>query len=229
MPKIIIDMTLSLDGFIAGPDDTRAQPFGSRDAMRLHDWLLGGSELYGASSFLRPEGRNRDFVDAMFRETGALLTGRRTYDLVNGWGGSHPIPGLPVVVLTHAPPDDAPQGKSAFTFCRSVEEAVAAAAAQAGDKDVMVHGASTAQQLLAAGLADELRLHAAPILLGDGRRLFARNADALPLELIASVATPQAIHMHYRVLHWTAHRIGLADAAGHRGVDRGPLKSAASA
>jgi dihydrofolate reductase len=157
MSKVIIDMSLSLDGFIAGPADTPDQPFGSRSAQRLHDWLLAGSELYEESTFLRPEGRNRELVDAMFRTTGALLTGRRTYDLVNGWGGSHPISGLPVIVLTHAPPTDVPRGKSSFTFCTGLKEAVDAARAQAKEKHVMVHGASTAQQLLAVRLADELR------------------------------------------------------------------------
>lgn len=199
MSNVIIDMSLSLDGFIAGPADTPDQPFGSRNAQRLHDWLLAGSELYEGSTFLRPEGRNRELVDAMFRTTGALLTGRRTYDLANGWGGSHPIPGLPVIVLTHAPPTDVPRGKSSFTFCTGLKEAVDAARAQAKEKDVMVHGASTTQQLLAARLADELRLHVAPLLLGGGRRLFERSADDLPLEMIETVATPQAVHTRYRV------------------------------
>jgi dihydrofolate reductase len=198
-PKVIVEMTLSLDGFIAGPNDTPSQPFGGRNAKRLHDWLLTGSEPYEANTFFRPEGKNRNFVDNLFRTTGALLTGRRTYDLVNGWNGSHPIPGLPVVVLTHAPPRDVPEGKSAFTFCTGLTEAVDAARAQANGKDVMVHGASTTQQLLAAGLIDELRLHVAPLLLGDGRRLFERSAEDLPLEMIETVATPQAIHMRYRV------------------------------
>jgi len=200
MSKIIIEMSLSLDGFIAGPGDTPEQPFGSRNAQRLHDWLFVGSEPYAQNAFFRPEGRNREFVDALFHTTGALLAGRRTYDLVKGWGGSHPIPGLPVVVLTHAPPSNVPKGRSSFTFCADVKEAVDAARAQAKEKDVMVHGAVTTQQLLAARVVDELRLHVAPVLLGEGRRLFECCADDIPLELIGTVATAQAIHMRYRVL-----------------------------
>jgi dihydrofolate reductase len=192
-------MSLSLDGFIAGPNDTPDQPFGGRSAQRLHDWLLVGPEPYEGNAFFRPEGQNRELVDALFHTTGALLTGRRTYDLVNGWEGSHPIPGLPVVVLTHTPPTNVPKGKSSFTFCTDVKVAVAAARAQAKEKDVMVHGASTTQQLLAAGLVDELRLHIAPLLLGDGRRLFERSAEDVQLEMIRNVATPQAIHTRYRV------------------------------
>jgi len=199
MSKIVIEMSLSLDGFIAGPDDTPQQPFGTRNAQRLHDWLLVGPEPYEENAFFRPEGQNREFVDALFHTTGALLTGRRTYDLVNGWGGSHPIPGLPVVVLTHAPPSDIPKGKSSFTFCTNLKDAVEAAKRQANEKDVMVHGASTTQQLLTAGLADELRLHVAPLLLGGGRRLFERTADDVRLEMIETVATLQAVHIRYRV------------------------------
>lgn len=126
--------------------------------------------------------------------------GGRTYDLVNGWGGSHPIPGLPLVVLTRALPSNVPNGKSSFTFCAGVKEAVDAARAQAKEMDVIVHGAVTTQQLLAAGLADELRLHVAPVLLGDRRRLFECGADDVPLESIGTVATERAIHMRYRVL-----------------------------
>ena len=200
MAKVVIDMTLSLDGFIAGPNDSAAQPLGGRNGMRLHDWLLSGSEPYGTSTFLRAEGRNREFLDALFRTTGALLTGRRTYDLVNGWGGSHPIPGLPIIVLTHSPPVDVPKGNSTFTFCtRGVAEAVEVAKTQAGDKDIVVHGANVTQQLLAARLVDELRLHVAPLLLGDGRRLFDRATDVVELETIETVATAQAVHLRYRI------------------------------
>jgi dihydrofolate reductase len=200
MSKVAVEMSLSLDGFVVGPDDRPGQPFGGRNAQRLHDWLLVGGEPYPGNAFFRPPGRNLDFVDVLFRTTGALLTGRRTYDLVDGWGGSHPIPGLPVVVLTHRAPTDVPKGKSSFIFCtKGVEEAVEAAKKLAKEKDVIVHGASTTQQLLAAGLVDELRLHVAPLLLGDGRRLFERNADDVPLEMIETVATPQAVHIRYRV------------------------------
>jgi hypothetical protein len=90
MTKIVVDMSMSLDGFIAGPDDTPAQPFGNRNAEQLHDWLFSGRELH-PEGFLRPEGRNVQLVDAMYSSTGAWLCGRRLYDLVNGWNGSHPL------------------------------------------------------------------------------------------------------------------------------------------
>jgi len=106
---------------------------------------------------------------------------------------------LPVVVLTHSPPTDVPQGKSSFTFCADPKEAVAAARAQAKGKDVIVHGASTTQQPLEAGLVDELRLHVAPLLLGDGRRLFERGTRDVQLEMLENVATPETVHVRYRV------------------------------
>src|SRR6185437_10648080 len=123
MPRVVVEMSLSLDGYIAGPGDVPGHAFGGRSAHRLHDWLFSGPEPYERNAFFRPQGRNREFVDGLFEKTGAMLTGRRTYDLVNAWGGSHPIPGLPVVVLTHAPHSIVPQGRSAFTFCRGVREA----------------------------------------------------------------------------------------------------------
>jgi dihydrofolate reductase len=194
-------MSMSLDGFVAGPHNKPGQPFGERNAQRLHDWLLTGPTLYEGTTFVRPAGdANRKFFDTIFKTTGALLCGRRTYDLANGWGGSHPIPGLPVVVLTHNPPKDFPKGKSSFTFCTNVKDAVEAAKKQAKDKDVMVHGGITTEALLAAGLVDELRLHVAPLILGGGSRMFPDGKRDIALELIESVATPQATHLRYRVL-----------------------------
>ncbi|HZP77999.1 MAG TPA: dihydrofolate reductase family protein [Pseudolabrys sp.] len=198
MSRVVIEMSVSLDGFIAGPDDTPANPFGGNDARRLHDWFVSGSEPYPRNAFFRPQGANRDVIDALFENTGALLTGRRTYDLVGGWGGSHPMAGLPVVVLTHRTSTRAPKGQSHFTFCDDIAGAVAAAKRAAGSKDVMVHGAATTQQLLAAGLVDELSLHVAPILLGAGRPLFASGAPIL-LEPLQVIATPQVTHLRYRV------------------------------
>ena len=198
MAKIVVDMSLSLDGMIAGPDDIAGQPIGGRDAIRLHNWLFSGKDLYPGSTFMRPEGKNIEIVDRMYRNTGALLTGRHTYDLVNGWGGSHPITGLPVVVLTHNPPAQPPVGHSHFTYCTNLAEAAAAAKAQAHDKDVMVHGASTTQQLLDENLADELWLHLNPLLLGAGRPLFGPSRKSLELELVETVVTPQAVHLRYR-------------------------------
>jgi dihydrofolate reductase len=201
MPKIIIDMSLSLDGMIAGPNDTPAAPIGGRDAIRLHDWLLSGTELYPGSDFIKPSGGpNHQVVERMYHGVGALLTGRRTYDLVKGWNGSHPITGLPVVVLTHNPPSDVPVGRSSFTYCATLADAVAAAQRQAGTKDVMVHGASTTQQLLDTGLADELWLHLNPMLLGAGRPLFGPNSKAIELELTESIVTREAVHLRYRVI-----------------------------
>jgi dihydrofolate reductase len=201
MTKVIVDMSLSLDGMITGPDDSVSQPAGGRDGMRTLDWMLAGSQLYEGSSFMRPTGKNWELVDAMYKTTGAVLTGRRTYDFANAWGGSHPITGLPVVVLTHTPPEEAPRGRSRFTYVSNVHEAVETAKRQAEGKDVMTHGASTTQQLLDAGLVDELWLHVAPRLLGAGKPLFGETTVPVNLEIVEVIPTKEAVHLRYRVLH----------------------------
>jgi len=200
MAKIIVDMSLSLDGMITGPNDSSAQPAGERDGMQTLNWMLAGPELYESSTFMRPTENNLEVVDAMYKTTGALLTGRRTYDYASGWGGSHPITGLPVVVLTHTPPKEIPQGHSTFTYIGDLHAAVETAKVQAGEKDVMAHGASTTQQLLDAGLLDELWLHVAPRLLGAGKPLFGHTAAPVDLEMVETIPTREAVHIRYRVL-----------------------------
>ena len=101
------------------------------------------------------------------------MTGRRTYDIAGAWGGSGPIPGIPVFVLTHRVPKQVPQGESRYTFVTDgVECAIAQAKAAAGDRDVSLMGASVAQQGIRAGLVDEIQIHLVPLLLGGGVRLF---------------------------------------------------------
>jgi dihydrofolate reductase len=200
MTKVVVDMSLSLDGMITGPEDSASQPAGGRDGMRTLDWMLAGPRLYDESTFMRPTDKNWELVDRMYKTTGALLTGRRTYDHASAWGGSHPIPGLPVVVLTHRPPGDVSPGKSKFTYVGDLHEAVASAKTQAGDKDVMAHGASTTQQLLEAGLVDELWLHIAPRLLGAGKPLVGHTSAPIDLEMLEVVPTAEAVHLRYRVL-----------------------------
>jgi dihydrofolate reductase len=144
----------------------------------------------------------------MFRTTGAILTGRRTYDITHGWKGTHPLNGVPVIVLTHRVPDEAdvPRGQSKFFYVTDgVASAVAKAKAEAGDKNVGILGASAANQCLAAGLVDELYLHVAPILLGGGVRLFDKlgSTEGIKLEELGAQATAKATHLRYRVVRGT--------------------------
>ena len=100
MTKIVIDMTMSLDGYVAGPGDDQQNPLGLHDGMRIFDWYGSGTEEIGSPLFKPAPGVNRDEVERMFEELGAYVFGRRTYDIVDGWGGRHPVNGAPVFVLT---------------------------------------------------------------------------------------------------------------------------------
>ncbi|SRR6266446_4403913 len=112
MSTIVIDMSMSLDGFVAGQDDGRADPLRRRGGMHLFDWYVSGDEEYRDPLFRPEPGANRDEVERMFAESGSFIFGRRTYEIVGGWGGRHPVNGAPVLVLTHDPPADYPRGPS---------------------------------------------------------------------------------------------------------------------
>ncbi|MGO9803163.1 MAG: dihydrofolate reductase family protein [Steroidobacteraceae bacterium] len=201
-PKVVIDMSVSLDGFIAGPGDDDPQlPLGGRGAEHLFDWYFSGDAPYRNSMF-RPAGANKQVVAEMFERAGAMLTGRRTYEIAHGWNGTHPVNSIPIVILTHRPPDNPPQGKSPLVFVTDgIESAVARARELAGDRDVGIGGASVAQQALRARLVDELYLHIAPILLGAGIRLFEHLGDhAIQLRRISSVEAPHATHVRFQLL-----------------------------
>ena len=177
MSKVVIDMSVSLDGFVAGPDDGKADPLGRQGGMHIFDWYFSGQEEYRDPLFRPAPGANRDEVERMFAESGAFIFGRRTYEIADGWGGRHPVNGVPVFVLTHDPPADFPRGPSNLTFVTDgIESAIDQARAVAGDKDIKLGGASPGKQALAAGLCDEILIHLAPYLLGGGVRLF----DSLP-------------------------------------------------
>jgi dihydrofolate reductase len=187
MAKVVLFMGMSLDGFIAGPDDTVAEPAG-RTGELLFAWAQDEATARA--------------VHAEYDATGAVLSGRRTYDLVNGWGGDH-HDGVPMFILTHEPPDSVPKGKGTYTFVTDgVDLAVAQAKAAAGDKDVLLHGADIAQQCLRAGLLDELVIHLAHVLLGAGRPLFGHlGIDPVQLDLVHLREAPQATHLRFRVPH----------------------------
>jgi dihydrofolate reductase len=203
MTKVVIDMTMSLDGFVAGPGDGKEYPLGKNDGMRLFDWYFSGNEPYRHELFRPEAGANRDQVKLMFEESGAFIFGRRTYDITNGWGGAHPVNGVPVFVLTHSPPpaETVPKGPSKLTFVTDgITGAIQQARAVAGGKDIKLGGASPGQQALKAGLCDEILVHLAPYLLGGGVRLFDQFDGPLRLEQISAADGPHATHLRYRVL-----------------------------
>jgi dihydrofolate reductase len=184
-------MTVSLDGCVVGPDDSTDQPMGV-GGFRLFNWL---------DHRLDPGPNGEVVADA--HATRAVVSGRRTYEHAGHWQGDH-HDGVPVFVLTHSVPDEPPPG--GVRFVTDVHDCAAQARAAAGDADVVVMGAGAAQSLLRAGELDELELHVAPVLLGQGRRLF----DHLPLGpteleltrvLDAGYPDPEhrVLHLRYRV------------------------------
>jgi dihydrofolate reductase len=184
---------MSLDGFIAGPDDDRRNGLGV-DGHRLHDWLSDGTD----PASHRPSGVSGEVFDEVMA-TGAVVVGRRTFAHAGGWNGDH-HDGVPIFVLTRREPDGDTPRWPLVTYVTDVGTAMARAKDAAGDRNVLVHGARTAQLALAAGALDELEIHQVPVLLGQGRRLFDHlGPDHIELELARIVDAPGVTHLRYRV------------------------------
>src|ERR1700733_1604634 len=127
MTKVMIDMTMSLDGYVAGPDDGPQYPLGKHGGMAIFDWYFSGREEYRSPLFKPEPGANLEIVKQMFEESGSFIFGRKTYDITNGWNGQHPVNDAPIFILTHRPPpaDTVPKGPSALTFVtEGIERAV---------------------------------------------------------------------------------------------------------
>ncbi|HEY1642484.1 MAG TPA: dihydrofolate reductase family protein [Streptosporangiaceae bacterium] len=187
MALIRLYMTMSLDGFVAGPRDRAAEPMGE-GGFRLFNWLD-----------LRDEPGPSGQVVSEMMATRALISGRRTYELAGRWQGDH-HDGVPVFVLTHDIPDDPPPGS--IRYVTDVSECAAQARAAAGDGDVSACGAGAAQALLRAGELDELELQVVPVLLGQGRRLFDHlPAEYVELELLRCLTSPDDVDLAQRVTH----------------------------
>jgi dihydrofolate reductase len=203
MTKVVIDMTMSLDGFVAGPKDGPDFPLGKNDGMHIFAWYFSGTEPYRNPLFKPEPGPNLDAVKRMYEEAGAFVFGRRTYDITNGWNGTHPVNDAPVFILTHHPPapETVPKGRSRLVFVTDgIESAIGRAKAAAGRKDVKLQGASPGQQALKAGLCDEILVHVAPYLLGGGVRLFDNIPGGIKLEKLSASDGPLATHLRYRVV-----------------------------
>jgi dihydrofolate reductase len=215
MGKLTLNITMSLDGFIAGPNQTIEQPLGE-GGERIHEWM------YGLAAFRERHGQSggetnadSDVVEESVSSTGAVLMGRRMFSggagpwaddpNADGWWGDNPPFGVPVFILTHHVRETVTkQGGTTFTFVtEGVEAALAQARAAAGEKDVSVAGgANVVQQVMRAGLLDELQIHIAPLLLGDGVRLFdALGPERPELEITRVIGSPAVTHVKYRVAH----------------------------
>jgi dihydrofolate reductase len=193
MSNVVLYMSMSFDGMISGHDDRHGQGLGVNGAP-LHDWLSNGDISPGSH---RPgAGANAEIFDEMM-QTGAVITGRRTFELAGGWGGDH-HDGVPVFVLTRRAPEQAAPGHA--RYATDLQTAVTQAKEAAGDRNVLLHGGSAARSLLGAGLVDELVIHLVPIILGRGRRLFDDpSTQPRNLQLVRAVEGDGVLHLRYRV------------------------------
>ena len=184
MSLSVLDMSMSLDGYIADDNDY----LGGDDGERLH-WAEADVEA----------GRPVRQFNAEWSAAGAVVAGRRTAELMDHWGGDHA--GAPIFVPSHRPPSPAARwGYPLVTYVSDgIESTMAQAKAAAGERDVQVRGAYTAQRALEAGVLDEVQIHQIPVLLGRGHRMFDVLPAEIELEIVEVLDTPQATHIRYRV------------------------------
>jgi dihydrofolate reductase len=194
MSRLILYMAMSLDGFITGPGDDKENPAGV-GGMRLQEWLGDGGPKV---TDFRPSDRQSQVVFDEMLSTGAVITGRRTGDFADYWGGDH-HDGVPIFVPTHTAPADNRHERVHFVT-EGIAACVEQARAAARDRDVMLHGAYTAQECLKAGLLDVLEIQLMPVLLGQGRRLFeALPPEHIELDLVRTLEAPGVLHLRYEV------------------------------
>ena len=196
MSKVIAGITTSVDGYIAGPDDGPGRGLGI-GGERLHYWVFGGPWTYDKEPKGEPTGDDKAWLDEAFTKLGAVIGGRWTYEAAEHWGDNNPW-GVPFFIVTHRPEEQPPGGH--FTFVGSIKEAVDAAKAAAGDKDVHVMGGGEIiREALREGHVDELTIIIAPVVLGGGKRLFEGFSKSIELEHIGVRQSPFATFIDYRV------------------------------
>ena len=197
MSATVLYMSMSLDGFVAGPNEGPGNGLGD-GGLRLHDWLMTGGDV-DLDAVRRSGSVNGRIVDE-FLATGATVAGRGTFELAGGWGGDH-HDGVPIFILSRHEPAAEFAQMPLVTYVNDIATAMARAKDAAGDKNVLVHGAGTAQFALAAGVLDELELHVIPVLFGQGRDLFEGLApEQIELERTRILEGEDGVtHMHYRV------------------------------
>jgi dihydrofolate reductase len=187
MGKLILDITVSVDGFVAGTDISKAHPMGLQ-GQSLHHWMFRDNTEADAA-----------LLNELTASTGAVILGHHTYEtaIEDAWSGQNPF-STPAFVLVNR----APKAVAGFTYIRDgINSALQQAKVAAGDKDVwLMGGAQTIQQYIKAGLVEEIQLHIAPVLFGAGRRLFDHiGSEHIPLQKIKAVETPGALHVRYLV------------------------------
>ena len=194
MGKVIFNMSVSLDGFVAGPND---------EVDRLFGWYFSGNTdlpVQGGRMVLKISAESAELLKEAVRTIGAMVTGRRNFDLAGAWGGNPPF--APCFVVTHTAPEEWVKEGSPFTFVTDgVESAIRQAKQAAGDKDIVVATATIMQQCIQAGLLDEINIDLVPMLLGEGIRLFENlGTEPIELEIRRVVEAPGVTHLQYRVV-----------------------------
>jgi dihydrofolate reductase len=196
MTEIAAGITVSVDGYIAGPNDGPGRGLGE-GGERLHYWVFGGPWTYDAPARGEATGDDKAVLEEEDAKAGAVIAGRGTYEAAGHWGGANPF-GVPFFIVTHRP-EEQPPGDD-FIFVGSLPEAIERARAAAGDKRVNVMGgADVIRQALEAGYVDELGVIIAPVVLGRGKRLFDGFTESLDLEHLGVRQSPFATFINYRV------------------------------
>jgi dihydrofolate reductase len=194
----VLYMSVSLDGFIAGPNEGPGNGLGD-GGLRLHEWFTQGGDV-DVEAIRRSGGVNGQIVDE-FLSTGATVAGRGTFEPAGGWGGDH-HDGVPIFIYSRQEPGIDISDWPLVTYVDDVTTAMTRAKEAAGDRNVLVHGAAVAQLALAAGVLDELELHVVPVLFGQGRRLFDNlDPEQIELERTRVLEGENGVtHMHYRII-----------------------------
>jgi dihydrofolate reductase len=215
MGKVVFNMTVSLDGFVDGPNDNPDNGLGDGGEALFNWYFRGDTEISvgSGSPMLKVSAQSAEILKEAMEKYGAGIWGRKTFDIARAWGGhppgkvarawsGHP-PGSSAFIVTHNAPQEWVYEGSPFTFVTDgVESAIRQAKQAAGDKDVVVCTASILQQCLNLGLMDEIHLDVAPLLLGNGVRLFDHlSIEPIALERIRVVAAPGVTHLAYRVVN----------------------------
>jgi dihydrofolate reductase len=195
MGTVAAGLSMSLDGFIAGPND---------DIDRLFKWYSMGEVAVQAPSGemeFQVSPTSAEVIEDAANSVGVLVYGRRTFDVADAWGGKHPLD-VPMVILTHTIPQEWVKPGSPFTFVTDgIESAIEKAQKIAGKKTIAVGSGTTTQQCLKAGLLDEIHIDLVPVLLGDGIRLFEHlGTTPFELECTSVIEAPGVTHLTYRVV-----------------------------
>lgn len=212
MGRVVVNISASLDGFVAGPNPTLEEPLG-KNGEKLHEWVVQTAAWRQQHGHEGGEANEEsELVAEMVSSAGAYVMGRKMFSggsgpwesdpRSTGWWGEEPPFHTSVFVLTHhaREPEEMKGGTTFFFVNDGIEAAVEQARKAAGDRDVAVAGGATAvQQALSAGLVDELQVHVAPILLGGGTRLFGEGVDPIELEVTRVLASPRATHVKFDV------------------------------